>query len=1202
MKKSYSFSKNWMLAMACAAATQGAWAIDVNDEAGLRAMANDLAGEYTLTADITLTQPWTPIGSDATPFTGTFNGNGHVIKNLKVDKRNTARNSFINSAQNATISKVGLENVFIVGNEDVGGLVGKDCGGNSIAECYVTGYICGRDHVGGLIGGSKPGYSIVENSYSLAYIDAYDYQAGGLIGTPMDIEFNNCYFSGTVYTRSNCVGGLAALIDGGDSFVVNNSFVAAPVIIKSDANDDSRRGRVLGLDGGRAFSFSNNWALAGTLLGQYTDFTVPVSDDPNGKQGADAEMADFTSVSFVTDILGWDNKVWNLTEGQLPRLAWQKAASNVEAVMALYAGEKITIKKDETARVTVGTFPGVVYTSSNPDVVSVDANGIATGHKNGTATITASVAANATHGAVSKSFEVKVLGVNYAISTPDDLYAMRFDVAGSFTLENDIDMAGYEGFTSIGDGSNPFTGTLNGNGHVIKNLTINTAGDDKGFIGTCVGGTVTMTGFENLTVNWNGDGGANIGGIIGRAVGATVTKCYVNNSYIRGRDHVGAIVGGTFTGGEATLIEDCYSNSYVYSTSYQVAGILGTMINCHINRCHFSGIASREGNSNVGGFVSLIDGDADVNMVTNSVCLAVSIDGSAGGSGRIVGNTGGRGHVLDNNYAYEGTSCPGSNNEDEANTLSRQGQSITFEEATDEAFYADVLGWDMVDTWQMVPGGFPVLKFQTLPVDAKFFGLPTEITLIEGKAGFDTSAIKGSLGQGYEIEEIGTNYLRIRADISVKEWPLTKTVTAIRVTSDNSDINSTVEIPVTLIPKAESMIAIKSAADLMKVNENPGYDYVLTTDIDLTGVEFAGIGSDAAPFTGTFDGNGHVIYNITRDFNSGNKQGAIFNYTQGAKIMGLGVQNVNATNGKADIGGLVGYGKNTTVEQCYLINSVVQGHDHVGGIFGGGAKNRIIDSYVNASIRTTGWQAAGISGVASGIDVTNVYAAGEARCNDQGWPNRAGGIVALLEDSGNSFIGVASMANLRGGIIGRILASAEGWARVPSVMTGVYSTEAVIEAGDGYESGDGFNFSYEKYSDVDDQGNDWSTVPRLTDADGRSDSELRRWNTYAALGWSDQVWTMPEDGGYPVLKAVKVNGLDGVEAATVEAPVTVYGTANGVHVECANECTVNIYNFSGLLIGQYQVYGTAEIELPAALYIVNVKSEGAVKTVKVSVR
>ena len=59
----------------------------ITDEAGLKAIANDLNGNYVLAADITLTGQWTPLGTEASPFTGTFDGGGHSIKGLNVTGR-----------------------------------------------------------------------------------------------------------------------------------------------------------------------------------------------------------------------------------------------------------------------------------------------------------------------------------------------------------------------------------------------------------------------------------------------------------------------------------------------------------------------------------------------------------------------------------------------------------------------------------------------------------------------------------------------------------------------------------------------------------------------------------------------------------------------------------------------------------------------------------------------------------------------------------------------------------------------------------------------------------------------------------------------------------------------------------------------------------------------------------------------------------
>ena len=82
MKRHYLLGNSFAIAMLMGASLTVS-ATDISDEAGLRAIANNLEGEYTLTADITLTSDWTPLGSENSPFKCKIHGNGHVIKNVK---------------------------------------------------------------------------------------------------------------------------------------------------------------------------------------------------------------------------------------------------------------------------------------------------------------------------------------------------------------------------------------------------------------------------------------------------------------------------------------------------------------------------------------------------------------------------------------------------------------------------------------------------------------------------------------------------------------------------------------------------------------------------------------------------------------------------------------------------------------------------------------------------------------------------------------------------------------------------------------------------------------------------------------------------------------------------------------------------------------------------------------------------------------
>lgn len=56
---------------------------NITNATQLQAMSSDLAGDYTLLNDIDMTGfSWTPVGTDTTPFTGTFDGNNFTISNL----------------------------------------------------------------------------------------------------------------------------------------------------------------------------------------------------------------------------------------------------------------------------------------------------------------------------------------------------------------------------------------------------------------------------------------------------------------------------------------------------------------------------------------------------------------------------------------------------------------------------------------------------------------------------------------------------------------------------------------------------------------------------------------------------------------------------------------------------------------------------------------------------------------------------------------------------------------------------------------------------------------------------------------------------------------------------------------------------------------------------------------------------------------
>ena len=92
-------------------------------------------------------------------------------------------------------------------------------------------------------------------------------------------------------------------------------------------------------------------------------------------------------------------------------------------------------------------------------------------------------------------------------------------------LADNLDCSGKTGFEPIGNGSNPFKGTFDGNGKTIKNLQYSTTSTTTpvGFFGTISGGTV-----KNLTLsNCSFSGGSGTGAIVGNFENGTLS----NNFY-----------------------------------------------------------------------------------------------------------------------------------------------------------------------------------------------------------------------------------------------------------------------------------------------------------------------------------------------------------------------------------------------------------------------------------------------------------------------------------------------------------------------------------------------------------------------------------------------------------------------------------------------------------------------------------------------
>ena len=132
---------------------------------------------------------WVPIGDDfEAAFKTFFNGGGHSISNLYIDRRDSEYVGLFGNARsdgsiyfvglNNNIRDLALVNVDVQGGWYIGGLAGSN--GLVIAACSVTGVVGGGGHVGGLVGNNFSGQVIA--SYSAASV-ADGSNTGGLVGS-----------------------------------------------------------------------------------------------------------------------------------------------------------------------------------------------------------------------------------------------------------------------------------------------------------------------------------------------------------------------------------------------------------------------------------------------------------------------------------------------------------------------------------------------------------------------------------------------------------------------------------------------------------------------------------------------------------------------------------------------------------------------------------------------------------------------------------------------------------------------------------------------------------------------------------------------------------------------------------------------------------------------------------------------------------
>ncbi|MEF7441487.1 CehA/McbA family metallohydrolase [Paenibacillus lautus] len=234
------------------------------------------------------------IGANGTPFTGTFDGQGHTITGVIVSSGGAG----LFAINEGTIRNVGIIHADIdVRRSNIGILVDQNDG--IVEYAYSTGSIRGNSTVGGLVGYSN---GIVRNSYSTARVQARGKQAGGLIGiTNRGSTTEQVYAMGAVIAEESNAGGISGY--GYNNTVIRNSMALNPSIVTGTASNRIV-GRVLA---GETATLVNNYADENMFVSS-ENVTV---NDPNNEKGQGVGAETFAKPSFFIETLGWDlDTIW----------------------------------------------------------------------------------------------------------------------------------------------------------------------------------------------------------------------------------------------------------------------------------------------------------------------------------------------------------------------------------------------------------------------------------------------------------------------------------------------------------------------------------------------------------------------------------------------------------------------------------------------------------------------------------------------------------------------------------------------------------------------------------------------------------------------------------------------------------------------------------------------------------------------------
>lgn len=866
---------------------------------------------------------------------------------------------------------------------------------------------------------------------------------GGLCGWVVESSIVNCYTTGAI-TGSNPVGGLCSRNDG----IISNCYSSVDV--------DGGTGDQGGLCG-HNYGVINNCYSSGSVNESSYSGGLCAYNYSNVRINRYGQISN----CYFLDTAGPDNGIGTpLTDAQMKQ-------------QSSFAGWDFSNEKsDGTAEIWMfsdGGYPAITLFDENFIGYAFDGQG--TSEK------------------------------PYLIYDANDLGAIWQQFGKYYKLANDIDLAGITYSMAVHE---VFDGSIDGDGHAIKNLSIN-GGDYLGLFGRLTG-QVSNLGIEDVIIE-GGEFSQYIGGLCGRNHGGSIRNCYAAGS-VSGYRSVGGLVGINFIGS----ILNSYATVLV-DGQVEIGGLLGANYGI-VSNCNSTGSAT--GDYATGGLV----GD-NFDVIMNSFSVS-----------EVFGNNKAGGLVGNNQYGYL-SSCFSKGS---VSGYEHVGGLVGTELGTTTNCYAtgSVSGYRYVGGFAGGSGGGGISTncYSTGLVDGDlstggFSGGAGSIREFNCFWDMDTSGmIDGSRGTGLTTAQMQmlSNFIDGGWDFVDESPNGTGEVWHMPTGGGYPELSFYDMSRPILLEGAGSQsdpYLIGTPEQLGMISWYPSDAcFELINDVNL--VEINSSEAIAPVFNGNFNGNGHSVSNMNI---SGGGYLGFFGYLGvNSNVRNLNLEDIVIDSPGNVVGGLVGFSK-ATLNNCSVTGNITGGYyaDFYGGLVGyndEGGKVSNCYAVSNVLCGNGAYNTGGLLGRNQYAEVLNCYAMGSVTGN-----KGAGGFVG----------------ENRGGNISRC-----------------YSTCTVASTSTQYKGGfiGDRDSVYKCFWDVEASGFG-SIGSSNKGAYGKTTIEMCEPNTFVSAGWdfvnetsngTDDIWFIKTPGEtYP--KFYWENALPTADAGEDQVALTQSGGNTMVHLD-----------------------------------------------------